>query len=137
MQFTVFISIFYPLVFTGPPCTKWRQDDALLPKGWKIRAMEQPSGKTVYQYLSPENTLFHSRKEILQLMKRSSHLFSQTEINKVGLEYKRKESLETKKWVDLKVKQFRKKVPKRKKLVTSQVIVTNATKLARKTSRTK
>jgi len=113
------------------PCTKWRED-ASLPKDWKIRAMEHPSGKMVYQYLSPEETVFTSRKEILVHMKKSSHLFSQSDINKVGYEYKRKETVETKKWVDLKVKQFRKKVPKRKNLVTNQVIVKNPTKIMRK-----
>merc|ERR1712130_973348 len=110
------------------PCTKWRED-ASLPKDWKIRAMEHPSGKMVYQYLSPEETVFNSRKDILVHMKKSSHLFSQSDINKVGYEYKRKETVETKKWVDLKVKQFRKKVPKRKNLVTNQVIVKNPTKI--------
>merc|ERR1711981_269948 len=68
---------------TEGPCTKWREDDASLPKDWKIRAMEHPSGKTVYQYLSPDETIFHSRKDILQFMKKSSHLFSQSDINKV------------------------------------------------------
>lgn len=67
-------------------------------------------------------------------MKKSSHLFSQTDINKVGYEYKRKDTVETKKWVDLKIKSsFRKKVPKRKKLVTNQVIVEQPLKVMRKT----
>lgn len=116
---------------TEGSCTKWREDVSL-PKDWKIRAMEHPSGKMVYQYLSPDETIFHSRKEILAHMKKDSHLFSQSDINKVGFEYKRKETVETKKWVDLKVKQFRKKVPKRKNLVTNQVIVKNPSKIMRK-----
>lgn len=92
-------------------CTEWRVASHLsLPADCKMRAVEDHTGRTSFQYLSADGRIFHSRRELVHHHKRRRHS-----------EIKRE-----------KIKQLRKKMPKRKKLVTNQVIVTKATNKQRK-----
>ena len=114
LSFNIFSVYFSYYNFLGDLCTNWREHDSL-PEKCKMRAVEQPNGNTFFQFLAPDETVLHSKKELkLHLRKPAS-----------PAKYKTRE-------VSNKYKHLKKKMPKRKKLVSNQVIVTKATSISRK-----
>ena len=85
-----------------------------------MRAVEQPNGKTFFQYIAPDETILASRKDMMHHIKNPPQKQSS------------KTELSSTKLANIKVKQFRKKIPMRKKLVSNQVIVTKATTMTRR-----
>ena len=85
-----------------------------------MRAVEQPNGKTFFQYIAPDETILASRKDMMHHIKNPPQKQSS------------KTELSSTKLGNIKVKQFRKKIPMRKKLVSNQVIVTKATTMTRR-----
>ena len=97
--------------------TAWRDHHSLL-RGWKMRAVETPSGKTFFQYKAPDETVVHTRREMKYFDKKPAS----------PKQKKAKSTLsEAKQKLIERMENIRKKLPKKKKLVTNQVIVTKAT----------
>merc|ERR1712241_435880 len=55
----------------GNLCTNWREHHSLFAK-WKMRAVEEPTGRTSFEYLAPDGTIFNSRREMVQFIKKPS-----------------------------------------------------------------
>ena len=109
------------MYFTVELCTEWREHESIQP-GWKMRAVEQPSGRTFFQYLAPDQSIMQSRKEMLQYIKNPPSKTEKSSSLKASVSKKKK---------------LRKTMPKKKKLVTNQVIVTKSTNEIRQTFLTK
>ena len=76
--------------------------DTTLPEGWKRRPLIEHSNKrkrgstvvTKYQYLSPEQVIFNSRKEIMAYMDSYTSISNQDQIHKLFLEYEQENNLD-------------------------------------------
>ena len=97
----------------GDLCTPWKEHHTLK-KGWHMRAVEDTNGKLSLQYLSPGGKILESRKEMK----------SQIKVDK----------LEQEKRIKARVQNLNvaRKMPKKKKLVTNQVLVSKTVIKARK-----
>ena len=104
-------------IIAGNLCTNWREHHSLFAK-WKMRAVEEPTGRTSFEYLSPDGTIFQSRREMVQSIKKPST--------------KKKRPVLKKRSDVISTNHLKRKMPIKKKLVTNQVIVTKATNRQRK-----
>merc|ERR1740129_790686 len=88
----------------GDLCTPWKEHHTLK-KGWHMRAVEDTNGKLSLQYLSPGGKIMESRKEMKSQIK--------------------VEKLEQEKILKARAQNLNvaRKMPKKKKLVTNQVLV--------------
>ena len=76
--------------------------DTTLPEGWKRRPLIEHSNQrkrgsmvvTKYQYLSPEQVIFNSRKEIMAYMDSYTSISNQDQIHKLFLEYEQENNLD-------------------------------------------
>jgi len=54
------------------PWGAWLGEESLLPRGWKARSLLRPASQTrLFQFLSPENVLFHSPAEVMEHVRRN------------------------------------------------------------------
>ena len=97
----------------GDLCTPWKEHHTLK-KGWQMRAIEDTNGKLSLQYLSPGGKILESRKEMK----------SQIKVDKLELEKRNKARV-----YNLNVAR---RMPKKKKLVTNQVLVSKTVIKTRK-----
>lgn len=93
-----------------------------------MRSSPQSTGELKFEFLSPTNLLLTSRKDVLNHLKKKKNDAAEPE--EQGDE-ERKQG-EFKKWADIKMRQFRRKMPKRKRLVSNQVLVNSKVKAIRR-----
>ena len=96
-------------IISGNLCTNWREHHSLFAK-WKMRAVEEPTGRTFFEYLSPDGTIFQSRREMALSIKKPST--------------KKKRPVLKKRSDVISTNHLKRKMPIKKKLVTNKVIVT-------------
>ena len=107
-----------------------------MPSGWRVRTIAAADanggGAARFEFLSPDNVRLSSRKEVLDHLKAKKRSTAAAEPAEEQAADEERKQGEFKRWADIKMRQFRRKMPKRKRLVSNQVLVNAKLKALRR-----